>query len=52
MKQHLRTGSVSEALMCTRTQGGGGGGGGGVGFRSQWQYLKCPYADPGQNWRN
>ena len=31
--------------MCTRTQGGGGGGG--VGFRSQWQYLKCPYADPG-----
>ena len=49
MKQHLRTGSVSKALMCTRTQGGGGGG---VGFRSQWQYLKCPYADPGQNWRN
>lgn len=34
--------------MCTRTQGAGGG----RGIRSQWQYLKCPYADPGQNWRN
>ena len=28
----LRTGSVSEALMCTRTQGGGGRGGGGGDF--------------------